>query len=473
MKVKMAKDQIIKSGLRNIVIVVFAQAMSLVLGVVKILCLPLILGVTNNGYWQIYLLYLSYAGIFALGFNDGIYLRYGKYNYEDLPKQLFRSSIKTFLVLQLVITIIVSLFVLLEADVEKKKAMMWASINIPIVGLSGILLYTLQATNQLKKYSFYNTLDKIIVLLLISIIYFFRIDQYTFIIIADTFSKIIVLLFMSYSCKEILFGKGSRLTLAYTELVENISVGIKLLLANLTGMLVLGFGRFIVERFESVEAYSSYSLALSTINLLVIFISAIGLVIYPTLNRLDKTLYSKYFVDLNKLIIILAFGMLIFYFPLYIFINKVMKEYVIIFEYLPIVFAIVFIQFKMQILINPYYKLLREEKAMLKANIVGLLFAVFIITPLYYMSKSVLMVAVGTLLAMTIRLYLSELYISKILNTHKSNILVELLGIVIFILFSYQSNILFGFLGYLTVFLVFFISHIKIIKKYLTKFHRA
>ncbi|SDC04317.1 Polysaccharide biosynthesis protein [Paenibacillus sp. UNCCL117] len=454
-------------------IVVFAQATSLVLGIIKILCLPLMLGITNNGYWQIYLLYLSYAGIFALGVNDGIYLRYGKYNYEDLPKKLFRSSIKIFLILQLLIAIIVSLFVLLETDVEKQKAMMWASINIPIVGLSGILLYTLQATNQLKKYSFYNILDKFIVLLSLSVIYFFSIDQYTVIIIADTFSKIIVLLLMGYSCKDVLFGEGSRFKLAYTELVENISVGIKLLFANLTGMLVLGFGRFIVERFESVEAYGSYSVALSTINLLVIFISAIGLVIYPTLNRLDKTMYSKYFVDLNKLINIMAFGVLILYFPLYIFISRMMKEYVLIFDYLPIVFAIVFIQFKMQILINPYYKLLRKEKAMLNANIVGLLFAVFLITPLYYMSKSVLMVAVGTLLAMTIRLYLSELYIAKILKINKSNILLELLGIVIFILFSYQSNILFGFLGYLIVFGVFFICHIKIINRYLTKFYRA
>ncbi|WP_168733792.1 lipopolysaccharide biosynthesis protein [Metabacillus sediminilitoris] len=462
------ENEVIKSGLKNSIIVVITQSVSLVLGILKILILPIMLGTTNFGYWQVYLLYISYVGVFTLGFNDGIYLRYGKYNYQDLPKKVFRSSIRVFISIQICIMLIVSLLILLEPDIEKQKALLWASINIPITGLSGVLIYILQVTNQIKKYSIYTILDKIIVLLIIILLFIFKTDQYILVVIVDTFSKVIVLAIMCYSCKDILYGKGINIKTAYKELFENISVGIKLMLANLAGMLVLGFGRFIIERFENVEVYGTYSFALSTINLLLVFISAVGLVIYPTLNRLEEKRYSKYFVELNNIMVIIVFGLLIFYFPLYVFISRVMNEYVQIFEYLPIIFAIIFIQSKMQILINPYYKLLRQEKAMLRANIVGVIIAILIIVPSYLINKSVLMVAIGTFLAMGIRLYLSEIYLKKILSiNYKSNIIVEIFGIIIFIFFAYQSNLLIGFFGYLIVFCICLIRNIKTVNQFI------
>lgn len=462
------ENQVIKSGLKNTIFVVLAQAVSFVLGIAKALILPIILGVTNFGYWQVYLLYLSYVGLFALGFNDGIYLRYGKYSYEDLPKPVFRTSIRLFMIIQLIITFVVLLIINLEPDANKKVAMIWASINIPIAGLTGVLIYILQTTNQLKKYSFYTVLDKIVILVIIGIIFIFKIEGFIFVIVADTLSKIVVLALMAYSCKDIIVGKGCGIKHAYDEIFENINVGIKLMLANLAGMLILGFGRFIVERFESIEVYSAYSFAISTINLVLIFITAIGLVIYPTLGRLDEKSYSKYFTSINEVLSILVFGLLLIYFPLYVFINNGMKEYVQIFEYLPITFSILFIQTKMQILINPYYKLLREEKEMLRANVIGLLMAMALIVPLYYIYRSVSVIALGTFLAMGVRLYLSEFYLKKKLAIKKNvNILIEIFGTLIFIILAYQNNKLFGFTGYFIFFILYTLVHKNIIIKFL------
>ncbi|NCU32581.1 MAG: hypothetical protein EOM23_06545 [Candidatus Moranbacteria bacterium] len=74
------------------------------------------------------------------------------------------------------------------------------------------------------------------------------------------------------------------------------------MLANFAGMMVLGFGRFIIERFESVEVYGTYAFAISTINLVLVFITAVGLVIYPTLSRIDNHRYPNYFKELNKVL---------------------------------------------------------------------------------------------------------------------------------------------------------------------------
>ena len=48
-----------------------------------------LIGVEKYGYWQLYLFYTSYVGFFQLGWNDGIYLRYGGEDYNNLDKGLF------------------------------------------------------------------------------------------------------------------------------------------------------------------------------------------------------------------------------------------------------------------------------------------------------------------------------------------------------------------------------------------------
>ncbi len=467
------ENQVIKTGLKNSIFVLAAQSASFVLGIARALILPILLGVRSFGYWQVYLLYMSYVGIFALGFNDGIYLKYGKFDYKDLPKQIFRTSIKLFVVVQLAIMVLVSLLIFFEPDASKQTAMFWASLNIPIAGLSGVLIYILQVTNQLKKYSFYTVLDKVVVLLIILLVFFLKTNQFILVVIGDTFSKLLVLAFMTYSCRDLLFGKGCSLQTAIKESLENVAVGIKLMLANFAGMLVLGFGRFMVERFDSVEVYGTYSFAISTINLVLVFISAIGLVIYPTLNRLDDNRYANYFQELNKILGILVFGLLIAYFPLRIFIARVMLEYIQIFDYLPIIFVIVFTQTKMQILINPFYKLLRQEKAMLNANLAGLLMAVVLVVSLYAANRSVLMVALGTFIAMSTRLYLSEIYLKKTLSIAKNfNIIIEACGMIIFILFAYQTSLSLGFICYTAVYLIYLISQIKTLSKFAKYFSR-
>lgn len=461
------KNNILSLGIKNTFLVIFAQTISLLIGIVKTLLLPILLGITSYGYWQVYLLYLSYVGVFALGFNDGIYLRYGKYEYFELPREKFRSSISLFIYSQFFIMLFAFSIILLEVDPLKRISILWALINIPIAGLTGVLTYVLQITNQLKKFSFYSVLDKALILIVIIFFYLLNISDFSLIIIADTLSRSIVLIFMIFTCKEIIFGVGSGIKSSIIELVTNVRIGIKLMFANFSGMLIIGFGRILVERSASVEAYATYSFAFSTMNLVLVLVSAVGLVIYPTLNRLEELNYPKYFATINHIITIITFGILILIFPLRFFIGTYMDSYVEIFEYLPIIFTIIFIQAKMQIIINSFYKLLRKETEMLKANIIGLLMVIVIVTPIYYKTDSITFVAVGTLVSMVIRLYLSELYLKKQLEINEnSNIYIEISLMIIFMVCGYQVNSIIGFILYLLIYLVYFSSQFKSIKKY-------
>lgn len=66
--------------------------------------------------------------------------------------------------------------------------------------------------------------------------------------------------------------------------MENISVGIKLMFANIASMLIIGIVRFGIERAWDVATLGKVSLTLSILNM-IIFINAVGIIMFPTLRR--------------------------------------------------------------------------------------------------------------------------------------------------------------------------------------------
>ena len=55
---------------------------------------PKLLRITDYGFWQLFMFYQGYIGVFHLGWNDGIYLQIGGKKYEELNrKELFSQLI--------------------------------------------------------------------------------------------------------------------------------------------------------------------------------------------------------------------------------------------------------------------------------------------------------------------------------------------------------------------------------------------
>ena len=430
----------LNQGIKNLLFVGFAQSISVILGIVRILLLPTLLGISYFGYWQVYFLYVAFLGIFALGFNDGIYLKYGKYDYKDLPFGLFRRNIQIFIAMQLVLSILVYIFVLFEHDINKQFALTWVVINIPVVGLTGVLIYIYQITNQMKKYSIYSVIDKVVMIVMVITMIFTDYSDFKILIILDTVVRLIILFLMVIDCKELFLGEKVAFKNAFPEYFDNIRVGINLLLANLVGMLILGYGRILLERTSSIEVFSTYSFAMSTINLVLVMITSIAVVIYPLLSRYSFEKSKGYFVLINKAIFIFIPILMGIYFPVEKLIIHKFNEYSGSIVYLPILFVIIYVQSKMQVLINNYYKLLRKERELFKANVIGFILAIVIITPLYYLTNSVFYIALGTLIAMYIRMVLSERYIAgEISNTEKLNCIKEFGVLTIFLLCCYLN----------------------------------
>lgn len=180
------------------------------------------MSVESYGYWQIYLLYLPYIGLFYWGFNDGIYLRYGNYDYDRLPEKKFRIVSKLFFIF-LVIEMIIGLICLYFCGYsEKIVAIAFVLMNIPIKGIYGMLIYVLQITNNIKKYCFYSLIDKVLFLILLGIIFVIGQQSFIYLILADIISSFLTTVIMIFENRRILFGKSDKISEGIEEFKQNI-----------------------------------------------------------------------------------------------------------------------------------------------------------------------------------------------------------------------------------------------------------
>ena len=80
-----------KRFIKNIVIVLISNIISMLSGILIGFIIPKIMGVTEYGYYKTFTLYSTYIGILHFGFLDGIYLKFAGKQYEELYKEKFKT----------------------------------------------------------------------------------------------------------------------------------------------------------------------------------------------------------------------------------------------------------------------------------------------------------------------------------------------------------------------------------------------
>lgn len=409
-------NSVINDARKGVRFVLVSQMLVLVLGVLKSLLVPVILGVSDFAYWQIYVFYVAYVGVFTLGFNDGIYLRYGGVDYSALDPAPLRSSIRIYFCYLIAMAMAMALLSSFESDVNKRTVLYLACLNIVLMGLMAIFSFVLQATGRLRQFGIVNAIDKFLFIAFLLALILLDTKSFTWFVLAEIASKIVALGFMGLSCTELIKGTGAGWHAGMAELRENIACGIKLMLANLTGMLVLGIGRVVIEFWGTLEDYAYYAFGVSMTNLALIALTSISVVIYPALKRLPAERYLQSYDDANAKLMKFNLLMLGGYFPVIWLISYAIPKYAQVLPFLNVLFVVTALQGKMQLLNNNYYKALRHEGSMLRANIESLVIAVLLTAVLYALIRSTMAVAIAALLTMFYRVYMSERYLRAVMG---------------------------------------------------------
>lgn len=415
---------------------------SLVISILVTLIVPKLIGVEEYGFWQLYLFYSSYVGFLHFGWNDGIYLRYGGKEYKELDKGLFFSQFYMLVILQIIIaSIIFFISNIFVADNSKLFILKMTAVCMLIVNMRYMLFYILQGTYRITEYAKITMIDRMIYISAISVFLLVGIRQYRMIILADILSKLVSLLYAMYCCRDIVFRNVFTYYFNFKETLENINVGIKLMFANIASILIIGVVRFGIERSWDVATFGIVSLALGISNFFMLFINAVGLVMFPILRRTDEKKLSNIYSTMRDFLMIILFGVLIVYYPFKMSLTIWLPKFADSFKYMAILFPMCVYEGKMALLINTYLKTLRKEKIILRVNLIALIFSITITFITTCILKDLDLAILSIVIILALRCILAESYLSKILDIFVyKDVVLELVITFIFIMLGIYVN---------------------------------
>ncbi len=451
--------------IKKIMYSIGANMLSLVVSLLTTLLVPKFFGVEieQYGYLQIYLFYVSYIGFFHLGLCDGIYLRDAGKKYEDLNKQLYSSQfwiLTTFSAIILAIISIVGFFI--AKDTEYRFIIYMIGANVLIYLPRTMLQYYLQTTNRIKEYASITTVGRLVYGVELVFIFIFAKPDYHIIVIADVLAKTLAFIVSILWCRDIVFAKPVNFVVGLHECVLNISVGIKLMFANIASMLTTGIVRWGIEQKWDVATYGKISFSLSVSQFLLTFISAVALVLYPTLKRTEKENLPRIYNIIRNSLMFPLLGCMIFYYPFEIILSQWLPQYAESMRYMAILFPLCIFAAKMSLLIQTYMNVFRMEKKMLIVNILGVAIAIISTTISVFIMESLTAAMFSIVTNQVVRCLLSEYVLAK--QTHidvKKNNLFEIVLMIVFIISNWYIGGWIGVCVYTVAFVLYCIIERK------------
>lgn len=455
---------------RNIGLSVIAQIISLAVSFIMNLVLPKFISEYQYALWQTYLLYVVYVGILHFGLLDGIVLRYSQYDYEELDKVRIRSQFKCLLVMTNTFCTIAIICVSLFCQNEMRTVFIMTAIGIITRTIFTYTSYSFQITNRIKYYAemiigyriFYGI--GVIAMLLLGF------HSFYFFCAVDLGSDVFGVLFSLHNNKGLYFGKSLKIKETLEEAKKNISAGILLMISNWSSFLLTGSARMIIQWHWDKLTFGKVSFAFSITNLFLTFVTAISVVLFPSLKRTNKEnlpgLYKKIRAVMNPVLIII----LIFYYPGCWILKQWLPEYNNSLLYLGILLPIIIFSSKISLLTNNYLKALRKEKTMLIINLISVGAAICMFTFSAYVTNSLKILLFFIVVAIMFCSILSESVVMKELNIFNIREFInEIVMALIFMFTTMMKSQIKGMLVYGLSIIVFLFINRKYIRNVLNK----
>lgn len=458
----------LKRIFKNISYTFSSNIISLIVSAFITFMIPRYMGVEQYSYYQLYVFYTSYVGFFHFGWLDGIYLRYGGTYYDNLNKEKFGAQFRIFCILEIIIAVIIAVLGINFCKVSEKKIIFsFVSLFITISLPTTFLQYVLQCTNRIKENAIVIVIDKFIYFVL-TLLLIFKTISFTTLILVNLVGKIVALGYAMYKCRDILLTKNKSISLsnAIQDALENVKIGINLMFANIAGMLLIGVVKFVIERQWDVVTFGKVSLTMSVSNMLMVAIRAIALVMFPILRRTEEEKLKEVYDILRIILMMVLLLILVAYYPIKVCLSLWLPQYADSLKYMALLFPMCIYECKMSMLIETYLKTLREEKKLLRVNLLSLGVAVMMTVIFAFGMKNLDLVMGAIVFIYAFRCIVAESILSRKININivKDTIL-EVIMTGIFMLSSWSIGGGKGFLVYLLAYMLYVLVNQKKIKR--------
>lgn len=359
---------------RNVSYSMAANLTSFLVSVAVILLVPKVIGVEEYGYFQLFLFFIGYVGFFHFGWADGIILRYAGKTWESLSRPRFSGQIHAFLFFEIALW---GLFALASwlyfGQGARLFVLLCTAVGAVLVLANTFLRVILQAANRIKVYAFLVLLERLVYLVCVLSVLFFGARDFRFFIVAYLTAQGATLIGALWFCRDLVLARPETARAVFRESAECIRVGIKLMLANVASILILGIIRLGIERAWGIAVFGKISLLLSVVSILFVFVNAASLALLPALRREKQERFrALYFPSRITLTWVLLISF-VFTYPASRLVALWLPAYADSLMYLPLILPVCLFESSVSLLTGTYLKVLRREKDFLIGNTAALL----------------------------------------------------------------------------------------------------
>ncbi|MBQ9059422.1 MAG: hypothetical protein IJ125_09585 [Atopobiaceae bacterium] len=369
-----------KSIINDTLVAFLSQGVGMFLSVIQSLLIPKILGVAEFGYWQLFIFYSSYVGLFHLGLNDGVYLIAGGQTRDKIDKASIKSQFIAGAAYQLIFAAVI-VFIALSGGfgAEREFVIACTGLFLVIKNTATYLMYVLQAMNETKKSSYSVILERLIFLVPLAVLLVTRTTDFRPYVLSYLFSSLAQLLYCLWNVRDFISAGRFSPQEALGSCATSIRVGIKLMIANLASQLILGIARLIIDFEWGIETFSQLSLALSLVTFFLAFVISASMVLFPALRQGTDAEVRSFFGSARTLMGLVFPLVYLLYYPMVWLLGMWLPAYAESFIFFAYLIPICVFDSKMNIASTTFFKVKRMEKTLLIINVATALISTLLV----------------------------------------------------------------------------------------------
>ena len=449
-----------------------AQIIVLIVSLIANFTLPKFLNEEQFSYWQLFIFYSQYMAFLHLGLNDGIYLRYGGQRYEELDKGIIKAQLLLGIGYQMLLTLLLSMgAVCYLNDRDRIYVIILNCINFLLYTIQNYICFVFQAVNETAWYSRANIINRIVFFSFMILAFIWNEERYAIYILILVLAQLTSTIYSVIKGREIFAARVPEWKTAFRELGKSISIGGKLLLANIASMLILGIGRQCIDLQWGVVVFGKVSFALTLTNFFLVFVQQISMVMFPMLRQLEENQKKNIYTLVQQGLFLGLPIIMIAFFPMRIILQIWLPNYTESLRYLGILLPICFFEIKVQLLFNTYLKVLRKEKILLRVNMIAMLFSLLFCSVATFVVKSLLLAMISMVFVIALRsIILEKNMIQNGYSRKKWELFQEMVLATVFVLVAWNLSNIWGSFVFSIVYILFLVRNRNIVKVFMLNF---
>lgn len=375
--------------------------------------IPIILDINNYSSYQTYQLYISFVGLLHFGFINGVCLKYGNKDYDELPFSIFRGYIRYLFLLQMVVLIIAFFILLFFVKTEEKTPFIFLFINSSLINISCYFSLITQFTKRFIIDGKIQIILSGLLLLLFSIIMTYKINNYEYYLCCITIVNITsLMLYLAPNIKTVV----GRWELSFSDIIECHKRGVYINFSEIIGIVIVSIDSVFVNVLCDEEVFAIYTFSAGIVLLYYKFVNIISKLFFPYLKRVNKEELAASYTKLTERIQCIIFLMLSSIGLFGEIVNYLNHEYSESLMYVTILLPTVVFKCLIDLLCNTIYKVMDLEKAFFKNNMFAV--CIVIITNIFAwrMFQKAYAIAWASLFSYILWYFITDFNIRKLLN---------------------------------------------------------